>query len=70
MYGCHGRAFLAGNEVQLDMIARDLGIDPMEIRIKNASMLGKTATKSWITSGNLAEPTQRAAEKAGWMVVM
>ena len=22
MYGCHGRAFLAGNEVQLDMIAR------------------------------------------------
>lgn len=67
MYGCHGRAFLAGNEVQLDMIARDLGIDPMEIRIKNGLTLGeKTATKSWITSGNLAEPTQRAAEKAGW----
>jgi CO/xanthine dehydrogenase Mo-binding subunit len=67
MYGCHGRAFLAGNEVQLDMIAKDLGIDPMEIRIKNGLTLGeKTATKSWITSGNLAEPTERAAEKAGW----
>ena len=67
MYGCHGRAFLAGNEVQLDMIAKDLGIDPMDIRIKNGLTLGeKTATKSWITSGNLAEPTQRAAEKAEW----
>jgi CO/xanthine dehydrogenase Mo-binding subunit len=67
MYGCHGRAFLAGNEVQLDLIAKELGIDPMEIRIKNGLTSGeKTATKSWITSGNLAEPIQKAALKAGW----
>lgn len=67
MYGCHGRAFLAGNEVQLDMIARELGIDPVEIRMKNGLTLGeKTATKSWITSGNLAEPIEQAAERAGW----
>ncbi len=67
MYGCHGRAFLAGNEVQLDMIAQDLGIDPVDIRMKNGLTVGeKTATKSWITSGNLAEPIGKAAEKAGW----
>lgn len=67
MYGCHGRAFLAGNEVQLDMIAKELNIDPVEIRIKNGLNVGEeTATKSRITSGGLAEPIERAAEKAGW----
>lgn len=67
MYGCHGRAFLGGNEVQLDMIAKELGMDPAEIRIRNGLTLGeKTATKSWITSGNLSEPIERAAEKSGW----
>jgi CO/xanthine dehydrogenase Mo-binding subunit len=67
MYGCHGRAFLAGNEVQLDMIAKELNIDPVEIRIKNGLKVGEeTATKSRITSGSLAEPIERAAEKAGW----
>jgi len=67
MYGCHGRAFLAGNEVQLDMIAKELNIDPMEIRLRNGLVSGEqTATKSRITSGNLAEPIEKAAEKAGW----
>lgn len=67
MYGCHGRAFLGGNEVQLDMIAKELGMDPAEIRMRNGLTLGeKTATKSWITSGNLSEPIERAAEKSGW----
>lgn len=67
MYGCHGRAFLGGNEVQLDMIAKELGMDPAEIRMRNGLALGeKTATKSWITSGNLSEPIERAAEKSGW----
>jgi CO/xanthine dehydrogenase Mo-binding subunit len=67
MYGCHGRAFLAGNEVQLDMIAKELNIDPVEIRLRNGLVSGEqTATKSWITSGNLAEPIEKAAKKAGW----
>ncbi|MFH1117482.1 MAG: molybdopterin cofactor-binding domain-containing protein [Pseudomonadota bacterium] len=67
MYGCHGRAFLGGNEMQLDMIARDLGMDPMEIRLKNGLTPGEqTATGSVIKSGGLAEPIRKAAEAAGW----
>ena len=67
MYGAHGRAFLSGNEVQLDMIARELGIDPMEIRLKNGLKVGeKTATKSVIISGGLEEPIRQAADKVDW----
>jgi CO/xanthine dehydrogenase Mo-binding subunit len=67
MYGCHGRAFLSGNEMQLDMIADELGMDPMEIRLKNRLKEGEeTATKSVIISGSLEEPIQRAAEQARW----
>ena len=67
MYGAHGRAFLCGNEVQLDMIARELDMDPMEIRLKNGLKVGEeTATKSVIISGGLAEPIRQAAEKADW----
>jgi CO/xanthine dehydrogenase Mo-binding subunit len=67
MYGCHGRAFLAGNEMQLDMIARELGMDPMDIRLKNGLRVGEqTATRSVIRSGGLEEPIRRAAEKSGW----
>ncbi len=67
MYGCHGRAFLAGNEMQMDTIARELGMDPMEIRLKNGLTAGEqTATGSVIRSGGLEEPIRRAAEKSGW----
>ncbi|RLF56904.1 MAG: aldehyde oxidase [Thermoplasmata archaeon] len=67
MYGAHGRAFLVGNEMQLDMIARELGMDPMEIRLKNGLKVGEeTATKSKIISGGLEEPIRQAAERAGW----
>ncbi len=67
MYGCHGRAFLGGNEMQLDMIAHELGMDPMEIRIKNGLKVGEeTATKSVIISGGLEEPIRQAAEKSEW----
>jgi len=67
MYGAHGRAFLCGNEMQLDMIAKELGMDPMDIRLKNGIKVGdKTATKSVIISGGLEEPILQAAEKAKW----
>jgi CO/xanthine dehydrogenase Mo-binding subunit len=67
MYGAHGRAFLCGNEMQLDMIAQELGMDPMEIRIKNGLKVGEeTATKSVIISGGLEEPIRQAAERARW----
>ena len=67
MYGCHGRAFLAGNEMQMDMIAKELDMDPMEIRLKNGLKQGEeTATKSVIISGGLEEPIRVAADRSNW----
>jgi CO/xanthine dehydrogenase Mo-binding subunit len=64
MYGCHGRAFLAGNEAQMDLMAKELGMDPVEIRLKNGLTTGEvTATKSKITSCGLRETIEVASEK-------
>jgi CO/xanthine dehydrogenase Mo-binding subunit len=65
MYGCHGRAFLAGNEAQLDLIARELGLDPMEIRLRNGLTSGEeTATRSRITSCGLRETIEEASRRS------
>jgi len=71
MYGCHGRAFLAGNEVQMDLMARELGLDPVDVRLKNGLTSGEvTATKSKISSCGLQETIATASErtdfKARW----
>ena len=67
MYGCHGRAFLAGNEQQLDMIAEELGIDPVEIRLRNGIGQGEeTATRSKIISCGLQETIKEAAQRSKW----
>ncbi len=67
MYRCHGRAFLGGLGMQMDMIAQELGIDPVEIRLRNALHTGDTqATGSTIISCGLSEAIQQAAEKSGW----
>lgn len=67
MYRCHGRAFLGGLGMQLDMIAEELGIDPVEMRLRNALRTGDTqATGSKIISCGLSEALQQAAEKSGW----
>jgi CO/xanthine dehydrogenase Mo-binding subunit len=67
MYRCHGRAFLGGLGMQLDIIAEDLGIDPVDIRIKNALNPGDMqATKSKVYSCGLKEAVKSAAEKIGW----
>ena len=64
MYGCHGRAFLAGNEAQMDLMAKELGMDPVEIRLKNGLTAGETtATKSKITSCGLRETIETASER-------
>ncbi len=64
MYGCHGRAFLAGNESQMDLMAKELGFDPVDVRIKNGLTRGEvTATKSTIISCGLKEAIEAAAEK-------
>ena len=67
MYRCHGRAFLGGLGMQLDMIAEELGIDPVEIQLRNALKTGETqATGSRIISCGLSEAIQAAADRSGW----
>ena len=52
---------------QLDMIAEELGLDPVEIRIKNALRAGDvTISKLKINTSGLVEAIQKAADKAGW----
>ena len=52
---------------QLDMIARDLGLDTPELMLKNAVSQGDTlAHKLHITSCGLTEAIQRATAAAGW----
>ncbi|WP_218187975.1 xanthine dehydrogenase family protein molybdopterin-binding subunit [Desulfosarcina cetonica] len=64
MYGCHGRAFLGGNEAQMDLMAKELGMDPVEIRLKNGLTAGEmTATKSKISSCGLKETIEITSEK-------
>ena len=54
-------------ECQLDMIAKDLGIDPVDIRLRNATQPGDvTISKLRITSCGLSEALKRVAVKADW----
>lgn len=67
MYRCHGRGFLGGLGMQLDMIAHDIGMDPVEIRLKNALTAGEfQATGSQIFGCGLSEAIKNAAAKSGW----
>lgn len=67
MIRVHGRAFACGVDTQLDMIAEELGMDPVEIRLVNAREAGEyTPTKSFVASCAMKETILKAAEKAGW----
>jgi len=67
MYGCHGRAFIAGNEAQMDLMGKELGMDPVDIRLKNGLTSGEvTATQSKITSCGLAETIATASERTNF----
>ncbi|MCP4352268.1 MAG: molybdopterin-dependent oxidoreductase [Desulfobacterales bacterium] len=67
MIRIHGRSFACGVDTQLDMIARELDIDPTEIRLRNAREPNEyTNTKSYVASCAMKETITKAAEKAGW----
>ncbi|RJR50347.1 MAG: aldehyde oxidase [Desulfobacteraceae bacterium] len=67
MYPRHPRTTYAAVDMQLDALARKLGMDPLELRIKNAVHEGYvTPTKTVISSCAEVETIQKAAEKAGW----
>lgn len=54
-------------EIVFDRAAEKLGLDPLEIRLKNAILPGEVVpTKSTVTSSGLSESIQMAAEKASW----
>ncbi len=52
---------------QLDMIAEELGIDPADIRLKNATRSGDTTVHGWkITSCGLSEAIEHTVEVSNW----
>ncbi len=54
-------------ECQIDMIARDLGIDPVEIRLRNAIESGYVAPNEYAAlSCGYKEALERAAEASAW----
>ena len=58
---------LFAQESLIDMAAERLGIDPMEIRLKNSSQKGDTTVHGWIlNSCGLSDCIKLAVEKSGW----
>ncbi len=54
-------------ESHLDDVADGLGIDPMELRLRNATQTGDVTVHGWrILSCGLSEAIRAAAERAGW----
>ncbi|MBF0503981.1 MAG: molybdopterin-dependent oxidoreductase [Candidatus Omnitrophica bacterium] len=54
-------------ESHMDMIARDLGMDPIEFRLKNITTPNMTTVNKMIlTTNGLKECIERAAEASGW----
>jgi CO/xanthine dehydrogenase Mo-binding subunit len=54
-------------ESHLDMAAERLGIDPAELRLRNATQTGDVTVHGWrIASCGLSEAIRRAAERIGW----
>ncbi len=67
MFRCHGRAFACGVDLQLDMMGKELGIDPVTMRLRNARQPGDyTPTKSYVGSCGMTETIVRSAEAARW----
>lgn len=54
-------------ESQLDLIAKKLGVDPMDLRLKNANLPGETSPCGWkMNSCSLKECLEKAREEIGW----
>jgi CO/xanthine dehydrogenase Mo-binding subunit len=54
-------------ESMLDMLAEKVGIDPAEVRLRNASRTGDITAHGWrIRSGGLPECIERASEEMSW----
>ncbi len=68
MIRIHGRSFACGIDTQLDMIAEELGIDPVTIRVRNARRPGETTpTGSHVASCGLLECIEKTVESSGFL---
>jgi 4-hydroxybenzoyl-CoA reductase subunit alpha len=68
MIRIHGRSFACGIDTQLDMIAAELGIDPITIRLRNARKPGETTpTGSFVASCGLVECIEKTAERSNFL---
>ncbi|MDP6483667.1 MAG: molybdopterin-dependent oxidoreductase [Nitrospinota bacterium] len=55
------------DESQMDLLAADLGIDPVEIRLRNARKPDEVTPHGWkVTSCGLSECIREAADRIGW----
>ena len=64
-YGFPQAAF--ASEAQLDLIAKDLGIDPLDLRLKNVAKDGDTIiTGQSLRSVSIQETLERAAKEICW----
>ena len=67
MIRVHGRCFAAGLDAQLDLIAEQLGLDPVEMRLRNSRQPGEyTSTKSYVDSCAMDETIHKAVETSNW----
>ncbi|MEJ2725115.1 MAG: xanthine dehydrogenase family protein molybdopterin-binding subunit [Deltaproteobacteria bacterium] len=67
MIRMHGRSFACGIDLQLDMLGKELGVDPVTMRLVNARQAGEyTPTGSYVASCGLTECIEKAAEKSEW----
>lgn len=67
MIRVHGRCFAVGLDTQLDLIAEQLGLDPVEMRLRNSRQPGEyTSTKSYVASCAMDETIHKAAELSNW----
>lgn len=68
MIRIHGRSFACGIDTQLDMIAEELGIDPVTIRVRNARRPGETTpTGSYVASCGLLECIEKTADSSNFL---
>ena len=67
MIRVHGRCFAVGLDTQLDLIAEQLGLDPVEMRLRNSRQPGEyTSTKSYVDSCAMDETIHKAVETSNW----
>ncbi|MFH2044055.1 MAG: molybdopterin cofactor-binding domain-containing protein [Pseudomonadota bacterium] len=60
------QSYLA-SEIQMDLVAEELGIDPIDLRMKNGLRTGDTTVNGfYISSGGLQECLQKLEEKTEW----